>query len=95
MSTKTFADFGIQVARLAGLPEAVLSRAKEILEKLETADIAAKREPTKIEISVQPSLLDESREESALRILKEMDVNHLTPLEALNQLFALHAMLKQ
>ena len=88
-------SFGIQVARLAGLPEAVLSRAKEILEKLETADIAAKREPTKIEISVQPSLLDESREESALRILKEMDVNHLTPLEALNQLFALHAMLKQ
>jgi DNA mismatch repair protein MutS len=88
-------SFGIQVARLAGLPEAVLSRAKEILEKLETADIAAKREPAKIEISVQPSLLDESREESALRILKEMDVNHLTPLEALNQLFALHAMLKQ
>ena len=87
-------SFGIQVARLAGLPEAVLSRAKEILEKLETADIAAKREPAKIEISVQPSLLDESREESALRILKEMDVNHLTPLEALNQLFALHAMLK-
>ncbi|MEA4870494.1 MAG: DNA mismatch repair protein MutS [Christensenella sp.] len=88
-------SFGIQVARLAGLPEAVLSRAKDILEKLETADIAAKREPAKIEISVQPSLLDESREESALRILKEMDVNHLTPLEALNQLFALHAMLEQ
>lgn len=87
-------SFGIQVARLAGLPEAVLTRAKEILERLETADIAAKREPAKIEISVQPSLLDESREESALRILKEMDVNHLTPLEALNQLFALHAMLK-
>ena len=32
--------------------------------------------------------------ERALRILREMDVNHLTPLEALNQLFALHAMLK-
>ena len=88
-------SFGIQVARLAGLPEAVLARAKDILEKLETADIAAKREPAKIETSVQPSLLDESREESALRILKEMDVNHLTPLEALNQLFALHAMLDQ
>ena len=87
-------SFGIQVARLAGLPEAVLARAKEILEKLESADIAAKREPAKIETSVQPSLLDESGEESALRILKELDVNHLTPLEALNQLFALHAMLK-
>ncbi len=87
-------SFGIQVARLAGLPDAVLVRAKEILEKLESADIAAKHEPAKIETSVQPSLLDESREESALRILRDMDVNHLTPLEALNQLFALHAMLK-
>ncbi|MDD4312031.1 MAG: DNA mismatch repair protein MutS [Eubacteriales bacterium] len=87
-------SFGIQVARLADLPEAVLSRAKEILEKLESADIAAKREPAKIETSVQPSLLDESGEESALRIIREMDINHLTPLEALNQLFALHAMLK-
>ena len=87
-------SFGIQVARLAGLPDMVLARAKEILEKLESADIAAKREPAKIETSVQPSLLDESGEESALRILREMDVNHLTPLDALNQLFALHAMLK-
>ncbi len=87
-------SFGIQVARLAGLPEVVLTRAKEILEKLESADIAAKREPAKIETCVQPSLLDESGEESALRILREMDVNHLTPLDALNQLFALHAMLK-
>ncbi len=88
-------SFGIQVARLAGLPDAVLVRAKEILEQLESADIAAKHEPAKIETSVQPSLLDESHEESALRILREMDVNRLTPLEALNQLFALHAMLKQ
>ncbi len=87
-------SFGIQVARLAGLPDYVLARAREILEKLESADIAAKREPAKIEVGVQPSLLDESGEESALRILKELDVNHLTPLEALNQLFALHAMLK-
>lgn len=87
-------SFGIQVARLAGLPDMVLVRAKEILEKLESADIAAKREPAKIETSVQPSLLDESGEESALRILREMDVNHMTPLDALNQLFALHAMLK-
>ncbi|MCE5189274.1 MAG: DNA mismatch repair protein MutS [Eubacteriales bacterium] len=87
-------SFGIQVARLAGLPEAVLSRAKEILEKLESADIAARREPVKIETSVQPSLLDVNGEESAMRILREMDVNRLTPLEALNQLYALHAMLK-
>jgi DNA mismatch repair protein MutS len=89
-------SFGIQVARLAGLPEEVLSRAKEILSELESADIAAKKTvpETKVLASVQPSLLDESKEESALRIMREMDVDHLTPLEALNQLYALHAMLK-
>ncbi len=89
-------SFGIQVARLAGLPEEVLSRAKEILAELESADIAAKKAvpATKVLASVQPSLLDESKEESALRIMREIDVDHLTPLEALNQLYALHAMLK-
>ncbi|MEN6594413.1 MAG: DNA mismatch repair protein MutS [Clostridiaceae bacterium] len=89
-------SFGIQVARLAGLPEEVLTRAKEILSELESADIAAKKDApaTKVLASVQPSLLDESKEESALRIVREMDVDHLTPLEALNQLYALHAMLK-
>ncbi len=89
-------SFGVQVARLAGLPDDVLSRAKEILEKLECADIAAKREPAPAgaEASVQPSLFDTSKEDSALRILRELDVDHLTPLEALNRLYALHAMLK-
>lgn len=90
-------SFGVQVARLAGLPQEVLERAKKILEQLESADIAARREPpaAPVSASVQPSLLDESREESALRILRETDVDHLTPLEALNQLYAMHAMLKQ
>jgi DNA mismatch repair protein MutS len=91
-------SFGVQVARLAGLPEEVLSRAKEILERLETADIAARRETpadTQVLASVQPSLFEQSTEESALRILRELQIDNLTPLEALNQLYALHAMLKQ
>jgi len=90
-------SFGIQVARLAGLPDEVLDRAKEILEKLESADIAARSDatPAKVLTSVQASLLDEDNEHSALRIVREMDVDHMTPLEALNQLYALHAMLKQ
>lgn len=91
-------SFGVQVARLAGLPEEVLARAKEILERLETADIAARRETpadTQVMASVQPSLFEQNTEESALRILRELEVDNLTPLEALNQLYALHAMLKQ
>ncbi len=88
-------SFGIQVARLAGLPEDVLSRAKVILTELESSDIAVRGAPKpKItETSVQTSLFDSNSEDSAIRILKDMDIDHITPLEALNQLYALHAML--
>jgi len=39
-------------------------------------------------------LLDTSTEDTALRILLELDIEHITPLEALNQLYSLRAMLK-
>ena len=88
-------SFGIQVARLAGLPPAVLERAKEILLSLESADIArTKPEPPK-ESAVQATLFEASAEETALRMLRELDIDHLTPLEALNRLYTLHAMLRQ
>ena len=86
-------SFGIQVARLAGLPESVLERAKEILQELSYADIASPQKPIS-NTSVQPSLLDTSAEDTVLRILLELDVEHVTPLEALNQLYTLRAMLK-
>ena len=89
-------SFGIQVARLAGLTEDVLKRAKEILLELESSDIAAHREaPVRKEANVQPSLFDISNEDSAVRILRELNVESMTPLEALNQLYALHAMLRK
>lgn len=88
-------SFGIQVARLAGLPQDVLERAKIILNRLECADIAAGRQEAvrAAETAVQGSLLDVSREESVLRMLGELDVDRLTPLDALNRLYALRAML--
>ena len=89
-------SFGIQVARLAGLTEDVLKRAREILLELESSDIAAHREPpARREANVQPSLFDISNEDSAVRILRELNVESMTPLEALNQLYALHAMLRK
>lgn len=87
-------SFGIQVARLAGLPEVVLERAKQILADLESADIARERPKPPRESAVQVSLFESTTEETALRMLREIDLDHLTPLEALNQLYALRAMLK-
>ena len=87
-------SFGIQVARLAGLPEAVLARAKEILADLENADIAQAHPLPPRESAVQGSLFETTTEETALRMLREIDLDHLTPLEALNQLYTLRAMLQ-
>ncbi len=88
-------SFGIQVARLAGLPEAVLARARQILADLESADIARGRPEPPQESAVQASLFDASAEETALRMLRELDIDQLTPLDALNRLYALRAMLQQ
>ena len=89
-------SFGIQVARLAGLPDDVLKRAKEILGELENADIAAERQRqiTINEASIQTSLFDESNEDSVIRTIRELDIDHITPIDALNRLYSLYAMLK-
>lgn len=86
-------SYGIEVARLAGLPEAVIARAKEILADLEKENIGTGQ---------QSFGFDESRGQSerlnfhtsnvplrshaGLEKLKKMDLNQLTPLEALNTL---------
>ncbi len=84
-------SFGVQVARLAGLPSKVLERAKEILAELEAADIAvARREHGPVETSVQCSLFDDDSDSDALGMLRALDPDKLTPREALNQLYILH-----
>ena len=86
-------SYGIQVARLAGLPQKVIDRAKEILSNLEKGELDALGMPkiarSKMAISkppspVQPSLFiqpDPIRSE-----LKKIKIDKLTPLEALNVL---------
>lgn len=88
-------SYGIHVARLAGLPPAVLQRAREILGLLESneefkrgqREVAAsgRRRRTVSQISLFGSELDPLVEE--LRNLKVME---MTPLEALNKLYELH-----
>ncbi len=103
-------SYGIQVARLAGAPEPVIIRAKELVEELSDADITARaREiaemgapvPTRKKVVradevdlQQMSIFDTVSEEEIIRELMEMDVNHMSPLEALNTLDKLQAKLK-
>ena len=71
-------SFGIEVARLAGIPPAVTSRAKEILRKLEKNDIA--RGATRAVAAEEPA----PKRSEAERILAEIDMNNLTPMQAFN-----------
>lgn len=85
-------SFGIQVARLAGLPDSVIQRAKEILRDLENADINRPRggKRTSEEPQQQLSLLAAGQKEEILMELTLLDVDALTPIEALNRINDLH-----
>lgn len=74
-------SYGIHVAQLAGLPKAVLHRAQEILEELEEGP----RSPMRAPKAKQLPLL--SLEHPLLEELKNLDVDSLSPIEALNRLY--------
>jgi len=84
-------SFGIQVARLAGLPAPVVARAQEILRNLERTEFDREGRP-RLAHSDQPPApaaggrqlaLFAGAEESVLEDLRRLDVEHLTPLQAL------------
>ena len=83
-------SFGIEVAKLAGLPDEVIKRAKEILKKIENDDVANVHKPKKQEESefVQMSFED-SVADDILHELKTLDVTTLTPIEAMTKLYEL------
>ena len=83
-------SYGIEVAKLAGIPDSVVARAKEILKQLENGDMetAGPRGDRFESEDGQLSLLPAGDNE-LVRRLKEMDVNTLTPIEALQTLYEL------
>ncbi|HOF95274.1 MAG TPA: DNA mismatch repair protein MutS, partial [Clostridia bacterium] len=84
-------SFGIQVARLAGLPEGVISRAKEILKALEASDINRLHPKFEAEPSLQQlSLLCYQDKDELLQELSMIEIDKLSPLEALNLINDLH-----
>lgn len=93
-------SYGIQVARLAGVPDPVIRRAKELVEELSDADITAAVKdltaPKKKQKIVydqvdmaQMSLFDTVQDNDIVEEIKNLDMSHLTPMEAMNILYNL------
>ncbi|MEK6647350.1 MAG: DNA mismatch repair protein MutS [Candidatus Firestonebacteria bacterium] len=80
-------SYGIQVARLAGLPKEVLHRAKEILKSLEDANYTDNGKPRigNIKEDKQISLF-ENQQYLVIEELQKLDVEKLTPIDAINKL---------
>ena len=85
-------SFGIEVARLAGIPDKVVSRARTILKELESgnSDIQPRKKET-MEEQPQVSFLDVGGSQIAQK-LRDITIETLTPIEALNILFELKKM---
>ena len=102
-------SYGIQVAKLAGVPDIVIDRAKEIVNQLTDNDIIEKIQAIPIDNKTdkkaavhhyeeveleQMSLFDTVTDDDIIQELKELDVSNITPLDALNILYRLQNKLK-
>lgn len=85
-----FADhsYGIQVAQMAGMPEEITERAKEILGNLENTELAlpVHRDSSTASLPMLQLTMFEMEEQKLLDVLEKIDINTLTPLEALQKL---------
>ena len=87
-------SYGVEVAKLAGLPDSIIERAKDILAELNSADGGVNREPAPVrEESMQLSLMPSS-DGMLEKKLRAIDVNTLTPIEAMNILYELKGMVE-
>ncbi len=103
-------SYGIQVAKLAGVPDSVIARAKEITEELSGADITVRAKeiaqvnaavsqrkavPKPDEVDLQQmSLFDTVKDDDIIRELGELEISRMTPIDALNTLYRLQTKLK-
>ena len=84
-------SYGINVASLAHLPNKVIKKAEEILDTYESKNDNKRKE--KIEV-IQTSFSFETEESEFVKKIKELDLNNLTPIEALNFLYEIKKVLK-
>jgi DNA mismatch repair protein MutS len=88
-------SYGIEVARLAGLPNAVIARAREILRRHEQSEEKLTEELSPGAAPLVPQQASFTTiDESVLKALRGADLNKLTPLEAMNLLAALQRQMK-
>ena len=103
-------SYGVQVAKLAGVPDSVIVRAKELLVELSDADITARAKeiaeagagtpkhaavPRPDEVDIQQmSLFDTVKDDDIVRELGELELGNMTPIDALNTLYRLQTKLK-
>ena len=103
-------SYGIQVAKLAGVPETVISRAKEIAAELTDADITARAKeiaqvnanmtqhkavPKPDEVDMQQlSFFDTVKDDDIIRELDGLEISAMTPIDALNTLYRLQNKLR-
>ena len=83
-------SYGVEVAKLAGLPNSVVTRAREILAELESGSVAPA--PQIKEVDDQLSMLD-LRSQQVCDALAAITVETLTPIETMNELYKLKRML--
>ena len=91
-------SYGIAVAKLAGLPQEVVGRARQILNDLEEGvmETAINKQLTEnVRVNENQQLLFNEQEQRATRLINEIDINSLTPLEALQKLDQLKKNLSQ
>ena len=103
-------SYGIQVARLAGIPDIVIDRAKDIAAQISDNDITEKIQNIEVlsssggpkksvphydEVDLgQMSLFETVDDEAVLKELQEIDISNMTPMDALNTLYRLQSELK-
>ncbi len=86
-------SYGVEVAKLAGLPNGVISRAREILSELETGAEPV-RPVAAVQTEDQVSMMDLTSQRIC-DVLADLTVETLTPIEAMNELYKLKRMLNQ
>ena len=88
-------SYGIEVAKLAGIPDGVVKRAKEILDHIDRREISFSDEPIAREDEEPQISFTDTGAKQLVEKLQNMDINTLTPIEAMTTLFELSKQAKQ
>lgn len=86
-------SYGIEVAKLAGIPSEIIKKAKDILLKIESEASVPKKEEKEISLASANVTFDDMINTKLADTVRAVDINTLTPIEALNFIFELKKML--